>query len=270
MSDNPGSTRSGRGSRKRAREDRKAARAAPARVAQLPFGPLVNSYPPLGPLTEEQLELIHQASLDLLRDPGIEVMSQRVRNAFEREGAKIDEDRDVVLADPEMILELVARAPSTFTLTPRNVDHALTLGGNQTYFGMVSGPPNVHDRVGGRRVGNFADYQKLLSLGQHFNVIALFGNQTVATTDLPVTTRHLDCYLANLTLTDKVFSAIPIGEGRVNDAAHMLALARGVALEELRDQPGLIGNINVNSPRKTGRGDVRRGTLARSRPWVRR
>jgi len=250
MSENPGSPRSSRGSRKRAREDRKAARSASAQVSQLPFGSLVNSYPPLGPLTEEQVEVIHQASLDLLCDAGIEVTSQRVRHAFEREGAKIDEDREVVLADPQMILEFVARAPSTFTLTPRNAEHELTLGGNQTYFGMVSGPPNVHDRVGGRRAGNFADYQKLLSLGQHFNVIALFGNQTVATTDLPATTRHLDCYLANLSLTDKVFSAIPIGEGRVNDAAHMLALARGIALEDMRDEPGLIGNINVNSPRK--------------------
>ena len=250
MSDNAESVRVTRGSRKRAREDRKAARAASARVSQLPFGPLVNNYPPLSPLTDDQLEVIHKASLELLRDGGIEVMSERVRSAFAGEGATVDRDRDIVCTDPEMILELVARAPRTFTLTPRNVDHALTLGANKTYFGMVSGPPNVHDRIDGRRTGNFADYKKLLSLGQHFNVIALFGNQTVATTDLPATTRHLDCYLANLSLTDKVFSAIPIGAGRVNDAAQMLALARGVSLEEMRARPGLIGNINVNSPRK--------------------
>ena len=126
MSENPGSPRSSRGNRKRAREDRKAARSASARVSQLPFGPLVNTYTPLGPLTEEQIEVIHQASLELLRGAGIEVMSERVRNAFEREGATVDRDRDIVLADPEMILELVARAPSTFTLTPRNVDHVLS------------------------------------------------------------------------------------------------------------------------------------------------
>ena len=177
-------------------------------------------------------------------------MSERVRQAFAKEGAKVLEDRDVVLTDPDLIVELVSRAPSTFTLTPRNPERALQLGGNQSYFGMVSGPPNVHDCVNGRRAGNFADYKKLLSLGQHFNVIGLFGNQTVATTDLPPTTRHLDCYLANLSLTDKIFSAIPIGAGRVNDAAQMLALARGISLNEMRTRPGLIGNINVNSPRK--------------------
>ncbi|HIL63403.1 MAG TPA: methyltransferase, partial [Porticoccaceae bacterium] len=54
----------------------------------------------------------------------------------------------------------------------------------------------------------------------------------------------------NLTLADKVFSAIPIGRGRVNDAVQMLALARGISVDDLRQSPSLIGNININSPRK--------------------
>ena len=58
MSDNAESARVTRGSRKRAREDRKAARAASAWVSQLPFGALINNYPPLSPLTEEQLEVM--------------------------------------------------------------------------------------------------------------------------------------------------------------------------------------------------------------------
>ena len=93
MSEAPSPARSGRSGRKRAREDRKAARTGSSQVSQLAFGPLINSYPPLDPLTEEQVEAIHQASLDLLRDGGIEVMSERVRHAFEKEGATVLEDR---------------------------------------------------------------------------------------------------------------------------------------------------------------------------------
>ena len=197
--------------RKRAREQRRADRHAAGRISQIPFGPLINSYPPLAPLTPEQVEQIHFASLEVLRDSGIEVMSREVRDRFAKEGALIDHEREIVRADPELIMALVSRAPSEFTLTPRNPEHALTLGGKRIYFGMVSGPPNVHDQIRGRRAGNFEDYKKLISLGQAFNVISLFGNQVVATTDLPVPTRHLDCYEANLLLTDKIFSAIPIG-----------------------------------------------------------
>lgn len=236
--------------RKKTRDQRRADRHAAGRLSQIPFGPLINSYSPLAPLTPEQVEQIHLASLDILRDSGIEVMSREVRDRFAKEGALIDNERGIVRADPELIMELISRAPSEFTLTPRNPKHALTLGGDRIYFGMVSGPPNVHDRITGRRAGNFEDYKKLISLGQAFNVIGLYGNQAVATTDLPVPTRHLDCYEANLLLTDKIFSAIPIGRGRVVDAAQMIAIARGISLDELRESPGLIANININSPRK--------------------
>ena len=83
MSDNAESVRVTRGSRKRAREDRKAARAASARVSQLPFGALVNNYSPLSPLTEEQLEVIHKASLELLRDGELNRSSQRVADLLD-------------------------------------------------------------------------------------------------------------------------------------------------------------------------------------------
>ena len=235
--------------RNRARKERRASRSG-AGISQIGFGPLNNRYPPINPLSEAQVEEIHNASLCLLRDSGIEVMSASVRAQFRREGASVDDDTGIVKVDPEMIIELIARAPREIRLTPRNSDHTVILGGSQVNFGAVSGPPNVHDCIQGRRAGNFADYKKLISLGQAFNVISVFGNQSIATTDLPVPTRHLDCYEANLTLTDKIFSAIPIGKERVVDAAHMVAIARGISLDELHQSPGLIGNININSPRK--------------------
>ncbi|MGA0843545.1 MAG: trimethylamine methyltransferase family protein [Arenicellales bacterium] len=239
-----------RQARNQIRSQRRAQRAAGARLPQVPFGPLAHAYPPIGPLTEEQVEEIHEASLVILRDAGIEVMSRTVRERFAREGARVDHDRGIVQVDPDLVLALVGKAPSEITLTPRNPKHTLHLGGNRIYFGMVSGPPNVHDRVNGRRAGNFADYQQLIRLGQAFNAVSMFGNQAVATTDLAVSTRHLDCYEANLLLSDKIFSAIPIGHGRVKDAVEMVAMARGLDVDGLRESPGLIANININSPRK--------------------
>ncbi len=239
-----------RQTRNQIRSQRRAERAAGGRLPQIAFGALCHRYPPIGPLTEEQIEEVHSASLEILRDAGIEVMSRVVRDRFAKEGARVDHESGLVYVDPDLVMALVSQAPSEITLTPRNPDHALHLGGDRMYFGMVSGPPNVHDRIQGRRAGNFADYQKLIQLGQAFNVISMFGNQAVATTDLAVSTRHLDCYEANLRLSDKIFSAIPIGRGRVKDAVEMVAIARGLSVEELRSSPGLIANININSPRK--------------------
>ena len=239
-----------RGARSRAREVRKAVQTAGAALFQSPGRSLDNPHPPLAPLTDEQLELIHNASMTVLEDLGIEVASRQVRERFRASGAIVDDVSDVVRVERQLVTALVSQAPECFSLTPRNRANRIKVGGNRVNFGLVSGPPNVHDRVNGRRTGNFEDYQKLIKLGQVFNVISFFGNQAIAPVDLPVGSRHLDTYRANLLLSDKVFSAVPIGQGRVQDAVEMTARARGIAVAELREEPSLFGNININSPRK--------------------
>ena len=67
---------------------------------------------------------------------------------------------------------------------------------------------------------------------------------------MPANSRHLDTYLANLTLTDKSFHASAIGRGRALDGIAMMAIARGMTLDEMRDDPALSTIISVNSPRR--------------------
>jgi len=239
-----------RGAKRSGRGQRKLARVADSLAHQLPWINLVNPYPPLEPLSGDQLGAIHEASMTVLEDYGIEVLSERVRASFRGAGARVDDSHGIVRPDRELVLDLVARAPGAFSLTPRNPNRQLEVGGAHIHFGMVSGPPNVHDCVNGRRPGNFADYERLVQLGQTFNAIHFFGNQSVAPIDLPAQTRHLDTYRASLILSDKVFSAVPIGRGRVRDAVEMVARARGLSLGELAISPSLFGNININSPRK--------------------
>ncbi|MEZ5479381.1 MAG: trimethylamine methyltransferase family protein [Thiolinea sp.] len=222
-----------------------------ARLAfpQLESQTLRNRFAPLEPLDEEQLNLIHEASMTLLEQQGIEVLGNQALDVFRQAGAEVD-DNGVVRLDRHLVLETLRQAPDTFTVTPRNPANTLDIGGNAINFGLVSGPPNVHDTVNGRRMGNIADYRKLIRLGQFFNVIRFFGNQTTAPTDLPANSRHLDTLLINMTDADKPFFAQGIGAGRALDAANMMAIARGVSLQQLVKQPGVMTNININSPRK--------------------
>ncbi len=140
--------------------------------------------------------------------------------------------------------------PAEFDVSPRNPKNSIRCGGNAINFGLVSGPPSVHDCINGRRPGNVADYCKIISLGQFFNVISFIGTQGVATTDLPPNTRHLDTTYYNLRLSDKPFMAIGIGAGRVRDAVQMSAIAQGKTLEQMKTHPSVMTNININSPRK--------------------
>lgn len=225
-------------------------RASTAAIIQSEFQSIQNHMSPLTPLSEDQIEAVHEASLKIIEEYGIEVMSARARDLLRAAGASVDNDTDIVRMDREIVLNAVGNAPAQFTLTPTNPDHALIIGGNHLHFGMVSGAPNVHDIRGGRRTGNLADYKNFIKLGQFFNVIHFFGNQTLAPNDLPANTRHLDTTLINLTMSNKVFLSMSIGENRVRDAVQMTALARGLTMEEMRASPSSTANININSPRK--------------------
>ena len=234
----------------RRRRSASSASSASPPLAQRPFQPPQTPFAPLEPLSADQLESVHHASLRLLSDFGIEVMSRKARQLFVEMGADVDEDKELVRMDPDLVTGLIATAPAQFTLTPRDPAHRLTIGGNHLHFGMVSGAPNVHDEISGRRAGNLQDYTNFIKLGQSFNAIHFFGNQTLAPNDLPVNTRHLTTNLINLIYSSKVFLSMSIGAERVEDTAQMLAIARDMPIEELADSPSCMTNISVNSPRK--------------------
>jgi trimethylamine--corrinoid protein Co-methyltransferase len=216
---------------------------------QLEAKVLRNRFAPLEALDEEQLDFIHDVSMRIIEEQGIELLGVQALDLFRQAGASVDDD-GVVRMDRALLLETVARAPARFDVVPRNPAQAMPVGSDVINFGLVSGTPNVHDNINGRRAGNFEDYKKLISFGQYFNVLTFFGNQATAPTDLPANSRHLDTTFINLTLSDKPFFATGIGGGRARDAIEMTAIARGLSMQEMKSNPSVMTNVNVNSPRK--------------------
>ena len=151
-------------------------------------------------------------------------MSARGRAVLKALGASIDEASGNVRLDRGMVESALASAPPCFTVTPRNPAKRVTLGENHLAFGLVAGPPNVHDCERGRRPGNYPDYCNFIRLAHTFNAIHLIGNQVCAPVELPANTRHLDAYLANILYSDLAFHCTAIGAGRARDGIEMMAL----------------------------------------------
>ena len=199
-------------------------------------------------LSEDGVERIHDASIRVLEDLGIEVWNEQARQLFADAGASVD--GEVVRVGGDIIEALISTAPSEVTLTSRNPDKTLNIGGNRMAFGLVAGPPSVHDEVGGRRTSNMDDYENFIRLAHYFNAIHLIGNQVSSPIELPANNRHLDAYFANLTLSDLSYHCLSIGSGRALDGIEMMAISRGITLEEIAESPGVVTVINVNSPRR--------------------
>ena len=144
-----------------ARRGRARSTSAQPRVRQLPWRQVDNPHGTLPILDPEGVETIHAASLRVLEDLGIEVWSAEARRRFADAGAIVD--GEVVRVGVDIIDAALSSAPSEFTLTSRNPDKALHIGGNRLAFGLVAGPPSVHDAIRGRRASNMDDYENFIA-----------------------------------------------------------------------------------------------------------
>lgn len=234
---------------KRRREGGRARRTS-GHLQQLPWRAVTNPYPPMELLSADQIETIHLTSLRILEELGVEVMSARARDILRMGGAEMNAETGIVRLDRTLVEQALETAPSSFRLMPRNAAKWVTFGGNHINFGLVAGPPNVHDLERGRRAGNYRDYCDFIRLAQYFNTIHLLGNQVCAPVELAANSRHLDTYRANLLYSDLAYHCTAIGAGRALDGIRMMAIARGISLEALAANPGVITIISVNSPRR--------------------
>ncbi len=150
----------------------------------------------------------------------------------------------------DFVMEMLARAPSEFTITPRNPDRKITIGGKHMVFVNVSSPPNYWDLETGKMPGTREHCANLLKLTQYFNCIHVAGGYPVEPVDVHASVRHLDVLYDKLTLTDKVAHAYSLGSERVEDVMEMVRIAGGLSHEEFEATPRMYTNINSTSPLK--------------------
>ncbi|MGF1503157.1 MAG: trimethylamine methyltransferase family protein [Paracoccaceae bacterium] len=232
---------------------RRAGRGTRARRASAPtlsLARIAHPYAPLALFDEDEIEAIHLTAMRILEELGIELLSADARARLAAAGAEVDEGTQTVRLDRGLVAELVARAPAAFDLTPANPEHRVHLGGRDVVTSLVAGPPAVHDRIRGRRQANLEDYCDFIRLTHLSDAVHMIGNQVAAPIELDAETRHLDCYLANLTLSDRSYHCTAIGRARAVDGIEMMALARGISVEAMAADPGVTTIISVNSPRR--------------------
>ena len=217
-------------------------------LKQLPWRHYRNVYKPIEVLRPEQIEKIHEASLKILEEIGIEFLDAEALSILKAAGAKIESGSQRVRFDRGLVLESIAKVPREVMLHARNPEHNLTFGGNHVNFGSVASAPNVSDMDRGRRPGNFQDYCELLKLVQTYNIVQFTGGYPVEPADRPPATRHLDAHLAAITLTDKLWHPYSLGKHRISDAVEMICIARGISKDQLKREPSLFSIVNSNSP----------------------
>ncbi len=205
-------------------------------------------FPPFDLLSADQLNRIHEASLDVLQEIGINFHHDEARALLKDKGADVKPDDARVRFDRKLVMDLVSTTPATFTAYARNPDRNLDYGGNNFNISIISSPPNSSDLVGGRRTGNFEDFQNFIRLGQSLNIVHQIAGYPVEPIDLHPSIRHLKAESAAIKLTDKVLYGYSLGPERIRDSIEMVRISRGVTTEQMGREPSIFTVVNANSP----------------------
>ena len=181
-------------------------------IEQMSWRIPLNPDRPIDPLDADGVAAVHDAAMRVLEEIGIEFLNDEA-HAYLREAGCTIEGQNVRM-DRDWVREMIAKVPSEFTITPRNPDRAVRLGGKHMAFVNVSSPPNVMDMDRGWRPGDMESFRDLLKFTQYFNCIHVAGGYPVEPVDVHASIRHLDCLYEKLTLTDKVVHAYSLGHER--------------------------------------------------------
>ncbi len=242
MSDDPGRRRraGGRAGNK--------ARAGSAAIEQMPWRIPVNPDRPTEPLDSDGVQRVHKGAMRILSEIGIEFLNPEAVGILKQAGCIVNGTN--VRMDEAFVMEMLSHAPESFTITPRNPEREVIMGGQHMLFVNVSSPPNSWDLERGKRPGDFETFKDFMRLTQYFNCIHIAGGYPVEPVDIHASVRHLDCLYEKLVLTDKVVHAYSLGAERVEDVMEMVRLAGGLSHEEFEARPRMYTNINSVSPLK--------------------
>ncbi|MBA3802586.1 MAG: trimethylamine methyltransferase family protein [Acidimicrobiia bacterium] len=201
-------------------------------------------------LSADELESIHDASLRILSDIGMNFLDPEARSLLAAAGCTVgtSDDADRVRFDPAFVTETVSTCPSTFTLHARNPAHHLVIGGDAITFGSVGSPPNYVGLDGVRRPSTRDDFRTMVKLCQSLNMVHLTGGYPVEPTDIHHSVRHLEAAHDIITMTDKAVHCYSLGRQRNKDVLEMVRIARGVDDATLDHEPSVFTVVNSSSP----------------------
>jgi trimethylamine---corrinoid protein Co-methyltransferase len=221
------------------------------RLPQLPWQALRNPYAPMEMLSADQIESIHLTSLRILEELGIELMSARARDIL-KGGRSRGRCRDRHGAHRSRTGRAIARDRAG-AIRRQTAQARRGKSRSAAIISILGWSPGRRTSMTGNAAaaaGNFADYCDFIRLAQHFNIIHVIGNQVCAPVELPANSRHLDTYRANLIYSDRVFHCSALGAGSRARRHSMMAIARGISLEQIAASPGIMTIVNANSPRR--------------------
>ena len=195
-------------------------------------------------LSDDQVQVIHDASMDVVEEVGVEFRCDDALALWRDAGAAVDGAR--VRLDREHLMALVGTAPSSYTMVARDPTHTVTVGNGKTIFTPSYGAPYVLGLDGTRRPGTLEDFKNFTKLNHLSPALHMSGGVVCEPMDVPVPKRHLYMTQNLLTYSSKPFMGAVTSKERAEDSLHMAGIVFGQ--DVVHDTTVMTCLANGNTP----------------------
>jgi trimethylamine--corrinoid protein Co-methyltransferase len=186
------------------------------------------------PLTEDQIQQIHRASLSILENTGVQIEEPEAVDLFRKAGAEISDNR--VRIPPDLIEHTLETASSRVVLAGRDPKHDLILEGSRVHIGTGGAALQVLDLDSGELraavLQDAADMARLVDAlpNIHFYLLPIYP------TDIPEESVEISKYYAALANTGKHIQAGVYTKRGLHDVIAMAEKIMG-GPDQLRERP---------------------------------
>ena len=207
----------------------------------------------LSSFSRDELDSIHYATLQILQETGIKVMSEEACEIFQGGGARVEKrtDFNIVKIPSYLVEESASSAPHTFVFNARNPDDDFMVEPNRVGFTTFGGCINVIDPYTRKlRRATKKDCGELVRVGDYLAEISV-AERMVNSTDVMGGAESLHNLDAMITNTGK---HIFLGADSVRCLQVMVELASASmgGLEAFRKRPIFSVNVCPTSPLTLG------------------
>lgn len=199
-------------------------------------------------LSNEEIDTIHNHTLDLLEEVGVKVESPEARDFLKEKGCTLNQNDHFVQFPHDLVIKHLKTVPHTFSLWGPDGSFQLDIDTNTVNFATVGTPVKIYDPTHkkGIRKTVLADTIKQIRIVDSLKNIHC-SHVDVWPNDVPYTELHWHAINAWARTSFKPYGLGCLGRTPSQDMMNMLSIIVG-SEEELKKRPRLIGFYNPTSP----------------------
>jgi len=194
------------------------------------------SKPKISFLSEGEIKAIHNASLEVLENTGIKVMSRKALDILKEAGARVDYEKNLAAIPRNLVEEALRRAPKTIKYCARNAEYDFVLSKKEAHFTASGTSPCIIDwETSERRTSTNEDLARWTRLADYLNNVSVVWPSLVPG-DVPAPMQNLIALVTCISNSEKHFEADSLS---AKEAQYQIEIATAVVggKEQLRKRP---------------------------------